>query len=60
MATGKTYPVPPWARTVVCLAPFVIAGIVIVICLSTGRGFLLLGASLTLCGAVAKQVLTKT
>jgi hypothetical protein len=60
MATRKTYPVPTWVRTVVCLAPFVTAGIVIVICLSTGRGFLLLGGSLTLCGAVAKHVLTKT
>lgn len=59
MGTTKTYPVPTWVRTVVCLAPFVITGSVLIGCLSTGRGFVLLAVSLSLCGAVVRGVLTK-
>jgi uncharacterized membrane protein YidH (DUF202 family) len=60
MATEKTYPVSAWVRTVVCLAPFVIAVAAFITFLSTGRGSLLVGSSLTLCGAIARQVFTKT
>ena len=59
MATQETYPVPAWVRTVVCLTPFVIAGASIFASLITGRGFLLVGSCLTLCGAIANKVLTK-
>jgi hypothetical protein len=59
MATTKTYPVPTWVRTIVCLAPFVMAGFVVFACLSTGRGFGLLAFALALCVSVIKHVLTK-
>jgi hypothetical protein len=60
MATQETYPVPAWVRTVVCLTPFVIAGASIIISLLTDRGFLLVSSCLTLCGAIANKVLTRS
>jgi hypothetical protein len=59
MATTKTYPVPTWVRTVVCLAPFVMAITAMFMCLSAGRGFGLLGGALAVCAQVIKHVLTK-
>ena len=59
MATTKTYPVPTWVRTIVCLAPFVMAGVFAALYLITGRGYMLLALPLTLCVTVIKHVLNK-
>jgi hypothetical protein len=59
MATTKTYPVPTWVRTIVCLAPFVMTIAAMVMFLSAGRGFALLSGALAVCAQVIKHVLTK-
>ena len=60
MVPIKTYPVPNWVRTVVCLAPFVISLLAVLVWWRTGWGFPLLGSSLVLCGVIAKHALTKS
>jgi hypothetical protein len=59
MATTKTYPVPIWVRTIVCLAPFVMALAAMFMYLSVGRGFALLSGALAVCAQVIRHVLTK-
>jgi hypothetical protein len=59
MDSSKTYPVPTWVRTIVCLAPFVMAVAATFMYLSVGRGFAILGGALAVCARVIKYVLTK-
>jgi hypothetical protein len=56
---AKTYPVPTWVRTAVCLASFTIAAFIVVMCLITGRGFESLLFASALSAAVIRKMLTK-
>lgn len=59
MGTSKTFPVPTWVRTVVCLAPFLMVSAFSVVWLLTGRGLFLLTGASALCAAVVRHVLKK-
>jgi hypothetical protein len=60
MASNKSYPVPVWVRTIVCLAPFALAAFVVFVTLTENRAPLLMYLALAPCALVIGLSLRRT
>ena len=59
MAKRTIFPVPEWVRTVICLAPFAIAGFVAFVTVTEDRSIWPMYMALVPCGLVIMFVLSQ-
>ena len=59
MAKPTIFPVPEWVRTIICLAPFAIAGFVAFVTVTEGQNAWPMYIALVPCGLVISLVLTR-
>ncbi len=59
MGKPTVFPVPEWVRTIICLAPFAIAGFVAYVTLTDDRSAWPMYVALVPCGLVIRFVLSR-